>query len=443
MRLALATLALTLAVANGAAAAPQSLAVLHGEPGFALAGDAALLARSSHHQVKVERLPLDPAAPRSTLLRRHVRARQGQAIMSASSELAAVVVATENPANHRVWGQELAGPPAGPWAPLGPVRAMTRRQFAPLGHDVDGNTLLTIEYRNNFNAVRWVLREPGSPPRTIAAPRRAYWASIAGDVVAFATATGVAVRNWRTGAQLATYRLRGVISVDARADGAVVAGEIDGDAFELVPGAAPRHLTRVGSGAVYAGDRIVFVRRVGRAANEQLHVREPDGRVRLIGVPSGSITDFTADEERVLWFANDCLLTAPITEPAATAPDQGVCPRSELQLVDEVSPPVRRRDRLVRVRADCIAAPPPGCRGTLTIRAINRGLRAVTKRQRFAIPVGRRGRLNVRLTRRGYALVARADRRFGGAPVEVRTVTVDPDGRRRVQEHHLVLDVKR
>ena len=171
----------------------------------------------------------------------------------------------------------------------------------------------------------------------------------------------------------------------------------------------------------------------------QLQVAEPDGRIRPFGVPSADLSEFVVDEQRVLWRGSGCLLTAPITDPAADAPDAGACPRSEVHLPDEISRV--KRGRRVRVRVDCVAAPPPGCRGTLTLVSLFRGPR-LAKPLRFRIPVGHRARLRVRLTRRGYKAAVRADRKIGSAPVDVRTVTVDPDGRRREQHDHLVINVR-
>ena len=61
---------LALAVASDAAAAPQSLARISEFAGFALAGDAALLARTPGRFVQVDRLPLTAGAPRTTVFRR-------------------------------------------------------------------------------------------------------------------------------------------------------------------------------------------------------------------------------------------------------------------------------------------------------------------------------------------------------------------------------------
>ena len=48
----------------------------------------------------------------------------------------------------------------------------------------------------------------------------------------------------------------------------------------------------------------------------------------------------------------------------------------------------------------------------------------------------------MRLTRRGYDALVRRQRRIGYAPVEVRTVTVDPDGRRRIQHHVFIVNAQ-
>jgi len=285
------------------------------------------------------------------------------------------------------------------------------------------------------------VREPGAQPRTLRPPRSAIASGVAGDLLAYATTTAVIVENWRTGAQVARYPAPDDIAwLDLRADGALVTADRDGTMVERLPGAAPRRLTRRGAGPAFAGDRIVFIGRPGRAGVVSLYVAEPDGRVRPFGVPSADLANLVADEQRVLWRGNGCLLTAPITEPAADAPDAGACPRSEVYVPDEHSRPVKR-DRRVRIRVGCVAAAPPGCSGTLALKSLMRAPR-LAKPLRFRIPVGRRARLKVRLTRRGYKAVVRQNHEIGGAPVNVRTVTVDPDGRRHLQLHHYVIYVR-
>jgi hypothetical protein len=441
MRIALAALALSLTFAPSATAAPQSLARIPELESFALAGDAVLLTRATGRSVRVERLPLTPGVPRSTVFRRRSAGFGAVATVGASDELAAVAVHSADRRTGDLVAEEFAGPLLGPWTALGAPRTLRRRRFVPAYHEVDGSRLFSAEISLTARPLRWVVREPGAQPRTLPPPRGAFLSAAAGDFVAYGSSADVIVENWRTGARIARYPFADEVqSLDVRADGALVTADSRGNVVVRRPGIAPRRITRRGIGPSFAGDRIVFIARAGQEGVVQLQVAEPDGRVRRFGVPSADLEAFVVDEDRVLWRGSGCLLTAPITDPAAAAPDAGACPRSEVFLSAEISSRVKR-DRRVRIPLDCIAAAPPACRGTLTLSSFFRGGR-LAKPMRFRIPVGVRARLNVRLTRRGYRALVRAGRRFGAGSVDVRTVTVDPDGRRRVQRHAYVINVR-
>ena len=110
------------------------------------------------------------------------------------------------------------------------------------------------------------------------------------------------MKNWRTGAEVARYAVPDVVWLDVRADGALVTADRDGNVVERLPGAAPRVLSRRGAGPAFAGQRVVFIRRI-RPGVVQLQVADPDGRVRALGVPSADLKEFTTDAQRVLWRA--------------------------------------------------------------------------------------------------------------------------------------------
>ena len=390
-----------------------------------------MILQTSRHDARVVRVPFDPAAPRSTVFRFHAPVGLQTADLAASADLLAVGVVSEQRNSLETTGQEFTGPPLGPLTALGPPTG----RWMPFWHEIEGDRVITTEWRD-VSTSRWVVHEPGVAPRTVTA---AQGAEIAGDLVARLKGRTLTIRNWRTGAPVTRYRTPPEIpGFDMRADGAVVFTQLGGDVFESLPGASPRRIARNAGFAMFAGDRIVFPREVRRTGYARLQVRDPDGRVRPLGVPTATLSTFEVDDQRVLWQANGCLLTTLLTDPSARAAEAGVCPRSEIALPDEVSRPVGSARRVL-IRADCVSAAPPGCRGTVTLRDTFEGV--LTKRQQFRIPVGRRGRVKVRLTRRGYAIAKRMDRQIGGASVEVRTVSVDPDGRRRVQLHHFVVDV--
>ena len=138
------------------------------------------------------------------------------------------------------------------------------------------------------------------------------------------------IRNWRTGAQVATAVLRGGIEAyDLRPDGGDVLSQEGAGVHVVRPGAAPRELTRRGTEARWAGEHIVF-----RAGDGRLRVIDPGGRARDFGAPSALIESFVTDDRRVLWGANGCLLVADVTARAARAPAPGPCPRSEVAMRD-------------------------------------------------------------------------------------------------------------
>ena len=84
-----------------------------------------------------------------------------------------------------------------------------------------------------------------------------------------------------------------------------------------------------------------------------LRVIEPDGRTRPFGVPTEGLGGFTTDGPRVLWWANDCLLTADVSERTTDAIGPGVCPRSEVRFPGD--PPTSRCGE--RCRCPCNASP--------------------------------------------------------------------------------------
>jgi hypothetical protein len=145
--------------------------------------------------------------------------------------------------------------------------------------------------------------------------------------------------------------------------------------------------------------------------------------VRAFGTPTEEPGDFVTDERRVLWTANDCLLIADVTEPAARTPAAGPCPRSEVMIDDANANPNLARTLPVVVR--CVAAP-TRCRGTLKVRL---GLtRTVLNRPtRYRIAAGERERLQVRLTERGYRALRKKVARERGALVRVTPRGVDGD----------------
>jgi hypothetical protein len=215
-----------------------------------------------------------------------------------------------------------------------------------------------------------------------------------------------------------------------------------GDRIE--PGLAPRELglPPFAITAAYAGDLVAYtlvdstrrlVVRNWRTGAERavalpedsvsLHVRA-NGTV-LVGEDGGGVLEVSpAGVRRRLSRTG----TAPVYARRAH--------RLRLFLGDE-GKPVLRRNRRVPLILRCVAAAPPGCRGTLRL-SLYVPSRGVTETVRFAIPAGQRRRL----TRAASAAALREDRhREDGVALNVRAMAVEPAGRRSVLADGVVVAV--
>jgi hypothetical protein len=312
-----------------------------------------------------------------------------------------------------------SGPPLGPWAALGPVVHTGDDAGFPVREQVEGDTVFTTVSRGNESGdVAIIVRDPN--PREVPLPEGARNAIFAGDLVAYELlepteahpfASRVVIANWRTGAAVRVIDFRDGIDalVALRPDGrfAVTLGEHD-DVYDMRPGRAPQRLTHYPAFPPlapprYAGDYLVF--QVGN----RLRRLDPDGHVRTLGTPTAQLDGFTADDTRVLWWANDCLLIAPVTAPTAPTIGKGPCPRSEIALDNSR---VAKLARSLPVRLRCVAAP-TNCRGTVWLRALDR---TVSAHQRYTIQAGRTRTVRVPLTPSGYAVI----RRLASALVVIR-----------------------
>jgi hypothetical protein len=219
-------------------------------------------------------------------------------------------------------------------------------------------------------------------------------AALAGDRVAFVGRSGrVVVADWRTGAVLARGGDRDVVDLDLASDGRVAVETEDGRRE------APR----------FAGDRVVALE-----PSRFDTVRPVLIDAAPLGLPTSAIEAFAADAAGVAWLANGCVLYAPLAGPPPTEPPAGPCPRAEA-VVEEGDQVLR--GRRLGFTAVCVAAPAPGCRGTVLVRGEST---EVLGRGRFQVAPGTRGRLDVVLTRRGVRYVAAGLRREGDAFLAVR-----------------------
>lgn len=378
---------------------------LVGGDAYALSGDTAFFSRTRGREVRVYALPLTGGTPRRVFSYRVPPGTTPTPFLSASPQRVALSVEVETSGGD-LDGHIFSGPPTGPWTRVDPI---AKRQVIPPTVAVDGDRLVTLEHvdRKDVLVVRDAvgvhqLAIPGqnSGSRT---------ATVAGDLIAFAEEHRIVIRNWRTGAVVATPTFTGfpdwvALGADGRA--AVVTGPES--LFDVLPGGTPRRIRGIGWAPVLAGPRIVFRDDAG------LKVQEPDGTVRPFGVPTRRLESFTADERHVLWNANGCLLVAPVESPLATSPGPGPCARAELELPEQ---PSQRLASSLRVTVRCVSGP-GACEGTLRLTAGNRPV--VSRAQRFRIPVGEQRPVRVRLTRTGKRLLASLIRRDRGVIVSGR-----------------------
>ena len=421
----------------------RALARVQPDAAMALAGDAELFTRVHGRVLEVRRV-----APTGVLYR--YEAPEGAvpaARLSASAERAGLIVTTEDDTSYLASVQELID-----WEPLGAPFKPSREAFFPAFHQIEGARVITDEFRGDFRAVRWIVREPGAEARTVELLREAIVADFAGDLVAYLVPVPgqrdddepqrLVVGDWRTGQQRFTARIRdGIEDFDLRPDGRVVLNQDGGGLHEVAPGGAVERLSRTGIAPRWAGDRIVFLRQGEYGEAEQLMVVEPGGRVRRFGVPTAEVKGFVTDDDRVLWRAHGCLLVASVTAPAAREPGPGPCPRSELYL-DDRHYAALGPDRRVPLTLRCIAAAPAGCVGSVRVKLADGP--GGTERLRFRIPAGRSKRLAPRLTRRAHRAALRQDRAgIGGVALGVEAVAVDPDGRRTVLSDGYSVEVAR
>ena len=115
-------------------------------------------------------------------------------------------------------------------------------------------------------------------------------------------------------------------------------------------------------------------------------------------MPTRQFESLDADEHRVLWRANGCVLVAPVTDGASIEPGPGPCRRSEVAVSDADAKPGRK----VVVRVRCVAAP-KRCAGTVKVEGLGH--------RRFRIPAGATRALTFKPARGAgfYGVVARTD----------------------------------
>jgi hypothetical protein len=389
---------------------PVALARADSDSPVALAGETALFRGGEPFDFRVLSVPVDGSAAARELIRLPGAEDVG---ISASPQRAAFEFFGDR-------AYVLTGPPAGPFrkAPRSPGGG-SLPYYATVNHD----TLFAIEEApGDPFAFRHVVIEPGRPSRPLGLPADANLLAYDGDLIAYNRGDpNVTVHNWRTGADRTVVVSDLPDQLDVRSDGSLLVSTHSG-IYRAAPDGPLVLLSRTGESAQFAGERIVYARRLvpaGRVGG--LYAVDADGRTRKIGVPTMTLGRFIADADRALWIANGCLLVADLRAPLATAPGAGPCARSETAVIGYNAP--IRRDRTVALRLRCVAAP-RACRGNLRLRLANE--QGESSQVRFSIPAGGRATLFPRLTRAAYT-AARSNE--SGVQLDVDGVTVDPGGR--------------
>ena len=115
-------------------------------------------------------------------------------------------------------------------------------------------------------------------------------------------------------------------------------------------------------------------------------------------MPTRQFESLDADEHRVLWRANGCVLVAPVTDGASAEPGPGPCARSEVAVPGANAKPGRK----IVLRVRCVAAP-KRCAGTVKVERLGH--------RRFSIPAGATRALTFKAARGAgyYGVVARTD----------------------------------
>jgi hypothetical protein len=387
---------------------------------IALAGPDVLVARElTNGGVQLDAVPRAGGAPRALLSVPSARLVYPWDALTASASR--IVLAVERRGLHgQTIGSEIySGPPSGPLQVVWQSRDRGPHAWSPALAAVDGDRALIVETPVQREGARaWIMDAGTERVRLPWATGSFVPLSIAGDHAAvFARKPRrVAVVDRVSGAVQVSLRV-GVTSgtsMDVTADGTLVTETRKG-LVTMRPGAAPRTLPGTDGLArpAFAGAPIAAIDENDIDSHPVLVTG--DGSRRVLGGPTGHVTDIAADEQGVAWLANGCVRYAAITGPAPVAPADDPCPSTEIGLYTIDSS--RLRDRAVRVRVQCIATPTDTCRGTLLLK---HGTRVVSSGP-FTVPAGARQRVPVPLTRRGL----RVARRVGWFLVDAEI----PDGR--------------
>ena len=296
----------------------------------------------------------------------------GRAGVVASAQRVAVQVAFMTSGDDTREYRLYTGPPAGPLRLDFRTRLPARGRWVPVDIDVDGDRVLLSEMRFRPFGVRLHVLAPGAPPARVpwSGPALTGPFALAGDHVAVGGVSRLFVADLHSGSREASIVLEPgdeVFDIDLAADGRLVAG-FDGRLLTVAPGAAPAAVPGSAGHSLweplFAGSRIAALESIRLGFHPV--VLDPGGaQPRAVGSPSAAFGELAADERGLAWIANGCVLYAPVDGAPPAEPPDGPCPRAEV-LLDETDQ--RLHGRRVRIRVTCVAAPAPGCTGSMVLR---------------------------------------------------------------------------
>ena len=324
------------------------------------------------------------------------------------------------------------GPPAGPlrleFARRIPGAAGGSRSDV----DVDADRVLLSELR--FPRLRSRLRvlAPGAPPARVPLPGRLLPGpfALAGDHVALGGASRLFVVDRRSGDREASTALgAGDVAFDVdlrptavpwRTSTAACVTVAPGQPRAVVPGSGGHSLSK----PQFAGSRIGALEQTGFivAPGRPRPWRRAAARRRLA-------VDRRSETSPPTSAVSPGSPTAASSTRRSTAlrrPSRRTVPaRARRSLFDETDQ--RLHGRRVRLEVTCIAAPAPGCLGSLVLRD-----RGIAGRGRFSVPAGATAVVDAVLNRRGARRVRRALRRVRrGVPGARRAPAGRPRARRQ------------
>ena len=375
---------------------------------IALAGPDVLVARElADGAVQLDAVPRAGGAPRVLFTVPAASELSPYIALSSSATQVALLVTRETVRGENVRQEIYAGPPSGPLRMVWSLPLQRARAWEALLADVDATDTLILAERNLTYQLRaWTLDSASVRTRVPWVTRSFAPVAIAGEHAAVLARRPrrVAVVDRRDGHVRIRRRVgaRAGIEADVAPDGRLVTA-VRAGLLTLRAGESPRTIPRTAGlvKPVFAGAAIAAAYETRDDYRPVLI--GPDDTQRVLGGPTASLRDITADAEGVAWLANGCVRYAPISGPPPAPPTDAACPQTEIGLYTIDKSWVR--DHRIRVRVHCIATPTDACRGTLLLKDFDN--QRVVASGPFTVPAGARRRVPVTLSDQAIAVARR------------------------------------